>query len=96
MTTYHVPRESNEGLGPFTVTENAAPDATFQISIHPYGVRPTTWNDSETVNAVPGCVNVGPSSAHWNALTQGRYRISVRDKETPAWERIGVATLYIT
>lgn len=96
MTTiYRVPRESTEGLGPFTVTDPGA-DATFQISIHAYGVRPTVWNDSETLNSTPGCVGVGPASGHWTALTRGKYRISVRDKETPSWERVGVATLYIT
>lgn len=102
MTTvpaYYIPRETGlEGIGPVTVTENAAPDATFQISIHAYGSRPAVWFDSETIAGVAGCVGVGTASAHWTAIMTGpaKWRISVRDKETPSFERIGVADLFIT
>lgn len=95
-TVYHVPRETQlEGLGPFVVTDPGV-DTTFQVSIHAYGVRPTQWFDSETINTVAGCVGVGTASSHWTTLTQGKYRISVRDKEQPSFERVGVAALYIT
>jgi hypothetical protein len=98
-TTYRTPRETGlEGLGPFTVTEGATPDTTFQLTIHRYGVRPSAWFDSETIDGQAGCVGIGTASAHWSALmaTPGKYRISLRDKETPSFERVGVADLYIT
>lgn len=97
-TTYRIPRETGlEGLGPFTVTD-PSPDATFQIQIHAYGVRPieAKWFDPETIQGTAGCVGVGTASAHWSTLTRGKYRISLRDKETPSFVRTGVATLYIT
>lgn len=99
VPTYYIPRETGlEGVGPFTVTEAGAPDSTFQISVHAYGTRPASWFDSETIASIAGCVGIGTSSAHWAAImaAPGKWRISVRDKEVPSFERIGVADLFIT
>lgn len=98
VPAYYIPRETGlEGIGPFTVTD-PNPDATWQASIHAYGARPATWFDSETINGTAGYVGVGTASAHWAAIMTGpgKWRISVRDKETPSFERIGVADLFIT
>lgn len=98
-TVYRIPRETElEGLGPFTVTEDGTPDTTFQLQLHAFGVRPdpAKWYDSETIDGTGGCVGVGTASAHWATLDGRRYRISLRDKESPAFVRVGVATLIIT
>lgn len=99
VPAYYIPRETGlEGIGPFTITESGTPDATWQGSIHAYGVRPTVWFDSETIASIAGCIGIGTSSAHWTSLMSapGKWRVSVRDKEVPSFERIGVAVLFIT
>lgn len=95
-TIYRIPRESTEGIGPFTATVDGAPDVTLQGALHAFGVRPTVWFDLETTDGIAQTINVGPGSAHWATLVQGKYRVSIRDKTQPSYERIGVAALYIT
>ena len=72
-TTWQLPAESEEWVGPIAVTVNGAPNTTWQVAVVRSGHRPTTWAtpdvDPRTPNTALG-VLVGPATG--NVLTCGQ------------------------
>ena len=83
-TLWTLPRESEEWVGPLTVTVNGAPVTTYQVAVVKHGQRPTAWatpdNDPRTPFTALG-VLIGPGTA--NALAAGSYHIWIKVTSSP-------------
>ena len=83
-TEWVLPRESEEWVGPLSVTVSGQVITTFQVAVVKHGQRPTTWatpdSDPRTPFTALG-VLVGPATA--NVLTPGTYRIFVKVTSSP-------------
>jgi hypothetical protein len=79
-TQWILPAESEEWVGPITVTLNGSPITTWQIAVVRNGQRPTTWADPDPLSGGLG-VLIGPTTA--NVLTYGRHSIWIKVTDSP-------------
>jgi hypothetical protein len=79
-TTWIVPAESEEWVGPITANLNGTPTTAWQVAVVPNGHRQPSWADPDALDGGLG-VLIGPSTA--NVLTPGRYGIWIRVTDSP-------------
>jgi hypothetical protein len=92
-TTWTMPRESREWVGPLTVTANGVPTLTYQVSVVHGADRPTRWAAPDPLGGQLG-VLVGPT-ATW-PLAPGQYSIWVQVTsagEAPVLDDVGTITV---
>jgi len=92
-TVWSLPMETEEWVGPITVTRLSAPITTWQITVVRRGKRPTAWADPDPLDGGLG-VLVGPNTA--NVLTVGTYDVKVRVTDSPEVPVINAGTIVIT
>jgi hypothetical protein len=93
MTTWRLPQESKDWVGPITVTDGAAPVTTFQVALRRLGSRINTvdWKTPDDLAGAKG-LYVGPTSPV-GQLGRGVYRLMVKyvaSNESPVIDRAGV------
>ena len=74
-TNWTLPRESEEWVGPLTVTVNGAAITAFTVAVVAVGARPASWLAPDLLGGLYG-VLVGPGGT-W-PLTAGSYAIWVK------------------
>ncbi len=62
MTTWELPAETKEFVGPITLTANGAAVTNFEIAVAVKGQRPTTWA-APTLDGTDRGVMVGAGTA---------------------------------
>ncbi len=92
MRTWKIPRESNELVGPITVTDDEQPVTTFDVALTLENRRPTieSWAPADIIEA-KAYVHVGVGSAR--PLAVGKWRIWVRfidNPEVPVIDDVGI------
>lgn len=95
MTTWVIPRESHELVGPITVSVDGTPTTDYQVQVVPDGDRPAAdgWADPTTTDSKQ-YVDVGPSSS--NVLDPGAYRIWAKvsaSPEAPVLDDVGAIVI---
>jgi hypothetical protein len=93
-TTWTLPRESKEWVGPVTVTANGVPTTTFSVSLTTGTDRPAGWRAPDVQGGQLGIL-VGPGTS-W-PLPPGLYAIWVQivsSGEAPVLDDVG--TIIIT
>ncbi|HXH59085.1 hypothetical protein [Iamia sp.] len=96
MTTWRIPRESLEAVGPLAVTANGVPVTNFSVAVIPRGERPVaaSWQAPLTIGTGKYVPLIGPGAT---VLPPGSYTIWVRytaNPETPVLDSAG--TIIIT
>lgn len=95
LTTWTLPRESKEWVGPVTVTVSGTPVTTFTLAILPKGTRPAS-GDWATPYALDGGLGllVGPGSTL--VLPVGVHRVWAKITDAPEIPVAEVGTVIIT
>jgi hypothetical protein len=96
LTTWIIPAESKEFIGPITVTADGTPVTTFEVAFTQTGpqFRPTTWTAADTVDGEKGIL-VGPGTTR--TLSVGiKYTIWVRFTDNPEIPVLRVGYVKVT
>lgn len=81
LTTWSIPAESKEFIGPITVLVDATPVTSFEVAFTDGTARPTSWAAADVIGSERGIL-IGPGTTHTTVLAH-KYTVWVRFTDSP-------------
>lgn len=81
LTTWTLPAESKEFVGPITVLVDNVAVTNFEVAFTDGTARPTTWAAADIVDAARGIL-IGPGTANATVVAH-KYTVWVRFTDSP-------------